>query len=518
MDLIKKDISICRRKQQLDTQTVINEDLNLPDYMEDIEKTITEKGEFIPAQIVSGNNKIILKGKLKYTLLYTGGESEEIYAFTKEINVDEEINIDGVDEHDEASVYFREESFKISIINSRKINVKMILGLKVIVEEFISESVACELSNAEGFEVKRNDEKLLRLVVQNNDIFRFNKLHELPLDKPNIENVLYECITPSDIEIKCADSSISIDGRIYVFFMYVPEGRNTQIQWYGYDFPIHGEINCPESESGMIGDFRWNLTQKELNIKEDNENESRLISVSGVFDIGIHIYDEADLRRIEDVYAVKKNVNLNKRRVLIPKLLMKNNSVCKLSKRMKIADKDSPVIQICNIECDINEELVEPSKDLLAVEGHVFVKVLYASNDERQPFRIANGAIAYSHSLEANGINEFCEYRIRPLIESVAVNQESSDEIEIRVQILMDVIVFDYDSIDIIDDISVSDISRDELKLMPGMIAYTVCEGDTLWDLAKKYHTTTDRLMSINSLNDDGLKSGQRLLIVKELA
>lgn len=519
MELIKKDINICRRKQQISTQVAVNEDLNLPDYMEDIEKTILENGEFILEQVRTLTDKVIIKGKVKYHLLYSGGgNTENISAFSKETPVEEEVHMDGVNEHDEVIVDITEDNFNINIINSRKINAKMIIGMNITVQEMLTESVAVDIMDNADLQMKHENSRTLQLCVQNNDIFRFHNQQSIPKDKPNIENILFESITPREIELRCDDGSVNVEGRICVFILYSPEGTNQMPQWVEYDFPIHGKIECPESEQGMIGDLRWALSHKEMEVKEDGENEARIISVDGVLDIGMNIYEEEDISRLEDVYAIDRMLYPTTRPVLLPKLLMKNNSVCRLVKRMKVTDGSSSIVQVCNVSGDVRTELITAQEGMMIVEGHVFVKLLYVTNDENQPFRVADGVIPFTHNIEITGFNSSCKYRIKPLIESLSATMDGSNEVEIHVQIAMDVIVFDHEQVEIIDDVRVSEISKDELKNMPGMTGYIVGDGETLWDVAKKYHTTTETLANINKLSDERLKLGQKLLIVKTMA
>jgi LysM repeat protein len=44
---------------------------------------------------------------------------------------------------------------------------------------------------------------------------------------------------------------------------------------------------------------------------------------------------------------------------------------------------------------------------------------------------------------------------------------------------------------------------------------YTVQKGDTLYNIAKRYNMTVDDLKKLNSLNDEGIKIGQKLVVVK---
>lgn len=45
--------------------------------------------------------------------------------------------------------------------------------------------------------------------------------------------------------------------------------------------------------------------------------------------------------------------------------------------------------------------------------------------------------------------------------------------------------------------------------------SYTVKEGDTLYSIAKRFNIPVDELKSLNSLNDNGIKVGQKLVLVK---
>ena len=44
-----------------------------------------------------------------------------------------------------------------------------------------------------------------------------------------------------------------------------------------------------------------------------------------------------------------------------------------------------------------------------------------------------------------------------------------------------------------------------------------VKQGDTLWDIAKKFYTTMEEIISMNDLEDDQVSSGQPLILVKKL-
>ena len=61
-------------------------------------------------------------------------------------------------------------------------------------------------------------------------------------------------------------------------------------------------------------------------------------------------------------------------------------------------------------------------------------------------------------------------------------------------------------------------LNLEKLQALPGIVGYIVQHGDSLWDIAKRFHTTMGRVMETNELADDQIHPGDRLLLVKEVA
>lgn len=57
--------------------------------------------------------------------------------------------------------------------------------------------------------------------------------------------------------------------------------------------------------------------------------------------------------------------------------------------------------------------------------------------------------------------------------------------------------------------------SEEPAKKGPSMILYVTQKGDCLWDIAKKYRTTVERLRLINDIESDNIEEGKKLLVVR---
>ena len=66
----------------------------------------------------------------------------------------------------------------------------------------------------------------------------------------------------------------------------------------------------------------------------------------------------------------------------------------------------------------------------------------------------------------------------------------------------------------------VTDLQEEEIAenvAQPGAVIVMVQPGDTLWNIAKKYRTTPERILMMNDIeNPDRLYVGQKLLILRK--
>lgn len=63
-------------------------------------------------------------------------------------------------------------------------------------------------------------------------------------------------------------------------------------------------------------------------------------------------------------------------------------------------------------------------------------------------------------------------------------------------------------------DIEEKELDLKKLQERPGIVCYVVQPEDTLWDIAKKYYTTSEHIRNMNHLTEE-IRAGQKLLIVK---
>jgi len=68
-----------------------------------------------------------------------------------------------------------------------------------------------------------------------------------------------------------------------------------------------------------------------------------------------------------------------------------------------------------------------------------------------------------------------------------------------------------------ITDVQEQELDYRKLQELPGIVGYIVQPGDTLWEIARTYYTTPEKIRRMNGMEREEVQPGDRLLVVKEL-
>ena len=57
----------------------------------------------------------------------------------------------------------------------------------------------------------------------------------------------------------------------------------------------------------------------------------------------------------------------------------------------------------------------------------------------------------------------------------------------------------------------------EKMASLPGIAIYMVREGESLWDIGKRYYVPVSVIKKCNDLTSDEVKAGDKILIVKNV-
>lgn len=515
MQLVKKEIRTNNHKATKQVQLTIDEDFNVTDNKQDIDKIITSRGQVAIDDTEPMVDRIRVKGHVSYKILYSVAKAEgELDSMEGSVPFEEIINIDDLLPSYDTSVTCEIEDLNISMIHSRKIEVKGLLQMKINVTEQDTVEGAEGIENGDNIQCMYKKVPYTRTVADQKDIFRVREQVSIPQSKPNIRNLIWHSVTVNEVETKPLDNKIGIRGELEIFLIYRAE-EQMPLQYLNLDIPFTGEVDCAGSMEGMVADIGVVLGETQLTVEPDEDGEERILNLEANLELEIRIYQEEELELLGDMFSTTASIDIETETFDYESLLTRNNAKTRIVERLKRKENQPGILQVCNIEGNVKIDDTHTTEEGLVVEGAVEVNIIYIAEDDNRPMNSLNGFLPFTYLVEAKDLSPETVYHIRPTLEQISSIMLGSDEVEIKAVVNLSIIVFARKKGKAITDMSVSEIDYEKMSQLAGIIGYMVQEEDTLWNIAKRYYTSIDTIRKVNQLERDELTTGQKLIIVK---
>lgn len=518
MELIKKNIHMNKLKCKSTLQLTLDDDFNVPDIKPDIDKIITQQGEVRISEINSMNGKLSVSGELGFNVLYFNEEDQrQIHNISGQIPFDEIINMELNCADDDPIVKWDLEDLSAGLINSRKLSIKSVVSLDVAVEELYDEETGVMVEGPEDVQYISKKIEITDVNVDKKDTFRIKDEVLLPTNKGNVMEVLFDDVRINNMEIRLLEDKFTIKGELPVFLLYASESEESPIEYYETEIPFGGTVDCNGCNEDMVEDITFHILSKSIVVKPDSDGEERVIDIEIILEMGIKVYELQEPEVLCDVYSPCKEITPIIRDATYENLVVKNNSKYRVADRIRVPDNQPNILQICHSNGAIKIDDIIAKGTELQVEGVIDMDILYISEEDSMPLSSLNGAIPFSQLVEVKGMKPDSNYEVRPNIDQLSVMMLDGEEIEVKAVMNLNTIVFDKITEPIIVDVEVADLDLEKLQDMPGLVGYIVKKEDKLWNIAKKYYTTVDTIMEINNLEDDNIKEGDKLIIMKRV-
>ncbi len=115
-------------------------------------------------------------------------------------------------------------------------------------------------------------------------------------------------------------------------------------------------------------------------------------------------------------------------------------------------------------------------------------------------------------------MDENSVYQLNMGLEQLTAVMLGSESVEVKAVITADLLALQPVCEQVITGARTEPLDLKKLQEMPGIVGYIVQPGDSLWKIAKKFHTTVDHVMEANGLERGEARPGERLVLVKEIS
>ena len=261
--------------------------------------------------------------------------------------------------------------------------------------------------------------------------------------------------------------------------------------------------------------IEYEVENGELSIRPDYDGEERILFA----DLGIRIfyciYEEENVEMIGDVYGVSNEVEESSKPITFRRLLARANGKCKVSGHFKAGQEGAGIYRVIHTTGDLILDEQEETENGIRLSGQIKLRILYEDSNEDKRFGVIRGVVPFEYLLEAEGMMPGTISFVQPQMEQIAVSVIDTDEVDVKCVILFRGDLFTAWEEQVAEQITLSPLDLEKQSALPGIAVYRMKDGESLWDIGKRYYVSIETLMQTNNLTSQEVRPGEKILIVK---
>ncbi len=534
MELMKKSIYTDKIKAKAMLQIPLEEDINVSDSRPDVGRLVFTHGRIKIDEIKTGMNKIWVKGKLLFQVLYEAeGKDSGMAGMEGELPFMEEIYMEHVESQDRVICESMLEDMRVNMINSRKLSVQAVISLRPRVEELVETKVCTGIADGrmqtskngisgiegEQLEYRRKQQEYLETITCKRDLLRIHEESRVGSALPAVGSLLWKSIEVTQVDFKPLEEKLAVSGEMTVFLVYT-EDVSGKINWFEAVIPFSGNVECQSCREGMIADVSYDVGHEEIIIRDDADGEARMIGIELALELEMKLLCKEEAQVIADVYGVSCEVDTITQKSLMRKLHQDMYVEEKFTHNTRLEEAQPRPLQICHSDARLEIENCSFGEDEIVWKGTIQVRALYLS-EEGGGFHTLEDSVPFQMTRQVLGIQmrgkDFMEqsYSLQSQLKQLHVSLKDGNQIEWRGVIQIHMPLYDANQEEMLQEIEIGELDIQKLEKLPGFAIYFVKKGDTLWQIGKKYYVSVEKIKEMNQLTSDEIKPGDRLLIVK---
>jgi hypothetical protein len=496
LELLKEAFKVNNLLGEDTIQTVIENDIIVPDTKPDIARVLLLDGDVFVTGSDTGTDRVVSSGCIVCKILYiSDDEFKSVKGITSNIPFSYTLDIPDVRSGMKCRSKCTIEHMDYTLLNGRKINVKAILSLNCKVHDESEREISCGISGLEDMQALTDTVVINTYLGSNKVNFILKDDLELPSGKPTIGEIIRNDVKISGKDYKVAEGKVFVKSDIGVSTLYIADDESRSLQFLENEMSFSQNIELDGVDEESIVNVDYDLTDYKIEAAEDSDGELRAIRAEVTLNVYVNGLCQKTVEVLSDAYNPRSQITLEKQ---------------------ELSECSPEVSEIFNIICKHNVSDSRIEGETLIIEGSVQNNILYLSNSEDQPVYCFKKEIPFRHDVEIKGLNSNMKTDISLELEHCNYSMLSSDQVEVRTVIGVDAAVEAIKKVPVINKVIENLMDEKKIIAMPSVIVYIAQPGDTLWKIAKKYGTTVDYLMKINNIADaDVLLAGQQILILK---
>lgn len=503
VDTTRQNITVNKLVSTKKEIITIEGDMIVPDVKPDILNTIDTVGNVCIYKKEVLDGKVRFDGGINLNIIYLAdSDGDSTRGLTNSLDFTQIIDVDNCRTGMALRNNINIKDIECKVLNGRKINTKVALEIEIYIYSNEEINILKEINNVEGIQTLNSNIRINNLV--GSGCCRASAKDTISLNaEDNLSEILKTEVKLINSEMKVSYNKILLKADACVKIMYLTE--NGEIKVVCSNIPVMGFLDVANVSENNILNCCYDI--KNILVKP-NSAEQHSIYVEVEFEICCDASDSMEIESIQDMYCPcgelkykQKNVN-----TIMNKQINKN--ICNIRERISIPEISSNKIYDVEIATNINNTNILNGR--IIYEGELKLNFIFSSEtNSRIDTRRYTLPFTFNIDNEQINSNKTINTRVNCINDEFVITSDGM--LDCKINLEFETEMHDNANINIIDEI---DMEEENNNSNPSMVIYIVKDGDTIWNIAKKYKTTMQEIINVNNLDNGNLIIvGQKLFI-----
>lgn len=505
IEIIKDLIKVEELKGVSDLQSLVETEIYQNTNKQEIESVlwVEARPEILSTKVIK--DKLLVNGKVKFNVVYKSGDEEDkinCQDTTKDFR--EEIEIQGISEEMEAHIKSNIEYIEYDLGENR-IDLRALVNLSAQVEETREIETIREILGDGDLQVLEESIRYKEVYGKETSYANIREEIKLDEDKPSIEKVIRFSIEARELQTLVADDRMILSAEAEVSMIYL---NDNLVYHINESIPFNHFIEMPGVQRESLGEVKLEVVEGLYEILEDDSGELRLLDLEIDIKVDGKVYDQRVRPIVVDIYSTKSKLDLEKEEISI----LENVDSLSHNEDLNI-DIGIDVLEVLDIKEDLRILDQRILDDEIIIEGLLSLEVFYIEGSTgnvrnfKEDFPCKSNIYYEGEAslLEVDGKLGQLKYEIKNELLSI------DNQVKYTINLSREKLVQTIKNLEEADELV-------DLKNKPSITIYIVQKGDILWDIAKRYNTTIEDILSSNNLDSSyEINVGDKIIIEKTI-
>ena len=507
--IIKKEpLYVCENIFDGVVEQPVDLDFSLPDYCPDIQKIL--KCQICP-QIESRNvsgDKLYVEGNANIFLIYLDDEKNSIRCCEHTSPFSVSVNLKNSGNDVVVFTKTKTEYVNCRAVTPRRLDIHGAFSIFVRAKCKKEKNVVCDIEG-DGIEKRKISSTCSNVIGLGQQYFNVAEVIDKGSRQPDIEHILSTLVSVDLQNYKTLQNKVMLEATAKIKVVYISDIEYSRVEVLEHSIPLSQILDVEGVQDNCSCNVNIEVLNHDISIKANDNDENNLLAFECKMCATAMAFEEKSLDVLSDVYSVDYESEPKYENVSLSNLVDSLNETYMLKSIIELDDNE--IFDLIDSGGDLNNVKCFVRDGEINFEGKINVCV-FAKNSDEVPFYLERLVeFTYEYSLGDFAGSALCEENIS--LKSCECRLVGKNSVEVIAEIQIGALIYAEKKLSSIMDIFVDEEKIREKDKKTAVTLYFAEDGEELWDIARKYCTSVEKIKSENELEDDKLQGKNMLFI-----